>query len=89
MSDIGKIPVKGKCKCGQEIVWVKTKTGRNMPVNVPKFDDGESRHEAITTAIEFNPDYMTSHFATCPFAARFRKPKETIIGDGTTIGGVL
>lgn len=63
-----------KCKsCNSEIVWLKTKTGKNMPVNVPKFEDGESAHEAVTTALEFNPDYMISHFATCPNANKHRK----------------
>lgn len=63
-----------KCKsCGAEIVWLKTYVGKNMPVNVPKFEDGESAHEAVTTALEFNPDCMISHFATCPNAKKHRK----------------
>ncbi len=64
------------CKsCGREIKWLKTKLGRNIPVDVPRFEDGESAHEAVTTSIEFNPDHMVSHFATCPDAAKFRKPE--------------
>ena len=62
------------CKaCNAEIVWLKTKNGKNIPVNVPKFEDGEIRHEAVTTAVEFNSEYMIAHFATCPKAKDFRK----------------
>ncbi len=63
-----------KCKsCGADIQWLKTRKGKNIPVNIPPFEDGESAHEAITTAIEFNPDYMIAHFATCPNANKHRK----------------
>ena len=66
----------GKCRgCGKEIMWLKTCAGKNIPVDIPNFDDGESAHEAVTTAIEFNPDYMIAHFATCPKARDFRKKK--------------
>lgn len=66
-----------KCKsCGAEIVWLKTINGKNIPVNVPKFEDGEIAHEAVTTASEFNPDYMIAHFATCPNAGQHRKRKQ-------------
>lgn len=65
-----------KCKsCGAEIVWLKTCAGKNMPVNVPKFADGEIAHEAVTTALEFNPYYMISHFSTCPNSNQHRRSK--------------
>jgi len=54
---------------------MKTRAGKNMPVNVPKFEDGESAHEAVTTALEFDHSYMVSHFATCPDSNTFRKGK--------------
>ncbi len=38
-----------------------------------RFEDGESAHEAVTTALEFNPDYMISHFATCPQSDKHRR----------------
>ena len=70
------------CKgCGAEIVWLKTRAGKNIPVNVPKFEiingmpHGEIAHEAVTTAVEFDPSYMTAHFATCPNANKFRREK--------------
>ena len=72
--NIVKVNKPSKCNgCGEEIMWLKTKNGKNIPVNIPNFDDGESAHEAVTTAIEFNPDYMVSHFATCKYANKFRK----------------
>lgn len=42
-----------KCRsCDATVFWIKTKTGKNMPVNYPE---------------------MTSHFATCPHAKRWRQ----------------
>ena len=71
---------KSKCKsCGVEIMWLKTRAGKNIPVDIPKMEiidgmlHGESANEAVTTAHEFNPDYMVSHFATCPHAKQHRK----------------
>ncbi len=62
-----------KCKsCGAEIHWLKTRAGKNMPVDVPDFEDGEIANEALTTAVEFNPDYMVSHSSTCPNAKKHR-----------------
>ena len=76
----------GKCRsCGVEVVWVKTKNGKNMPVDIPKWDlqkpenmyglnpATETMHDAVTTAVEYNADYMVSHFATCPKAGEHRK----------------
>ena len=65
---------EGKCRsCGRNIMWLKTRNGKNIPVDIPKFKDGESAHEAVTTAVEFNYDYMISHFATCPNADKHRR----------------
>jgi len=61
--------------CGQKIVWLKTINKKNIPVDVPKFEDGELMHEYITTSVEFNPGNMTSHFSTCPDAKKWRKKK--------------
>lgn len=70
------------CKgCGAEIVWLKTRSGKNIPVDVPEMKivngiiQNEIKHEAVTTAVEFDPSYMTSHFATCPKADRFRRSR--------------
>jgi len=57
-----------KCRsCGAEIVWLKTSTGKSMPVDTESVVD-----EAATI---FDPVQMTSHFATCPDAAKHRKTK--------------
>lgn len=77
-----------KCRaCPADIVWLKTKAGKNIPVDVPQdiFKPGsmygknpstETMYDAVTTAVEYNPEYMVSHFATCPKANDFRKKKE-------------
>ena len=53
------------CKrCGEEIVWMKTDRGKNMPVNIESIADREAEI--------FDPDQMESHFATCPNAKKFR-----------------
>lgn len=54
-----------KCRsCGAEIFWMKTKSGKNMPVD---FDDELTREK------EFDADRMQSHFATCSEADKHRK----------------
>lgn len=54
-----------KCRsCDAEIMWVKTKTGKNMPINY----DPELVNEK-----EFDADRMESHFSTCPDANQFKK----------------
>lgn len=52
--------------CNARIIWFKTAAGRNMPVDADtvEADDQEldlTRHK--------------SHFATCPQAGRFRRPR--------------
>jgi hypothetical protein len=57
-----------KCRsCGEEIVWMKTEAGKNIPVNVESIADKE--------APIFDPDQMISHFATCKDANTWRKKK--------------
>lgn len=73
----------GKCKsCGASIVWLKTKAGKSIPVD---------QAEGIKAGDIFMVDsdkQMVSHFATCPNAAKHRKPRkgEVIIGAGTVVG---
>jgi hypothetical protein len=53
-----------KCKsCNAEIVWLKSGTGRNVPVDAETYhgEDG------------FDHKLHRSHFATCPDADKFRK----------------
>ena len=60
-----------KCRsCGDLILWVKTVTGKNMPVDHDPdiehyWDDGQD--------VEFDPGSMTSHFSTCKYAEQHRR----------------
>ncbi len=57
----------GKCRsCGAEILWKKTKEGKFMPVDIGSTESTEA---------VFDPATMKSHFATCPDAGKWRKPK--------------
>ncbi len=52
-------------KCGAVIYWIKTEKGKFMPVDVKKIsliDENGKVHQG------YNP-----HWASCPFAASFRK----------------
>lgn len=56
------------CKtCGAAIVWLKTSTGKAMPVDAGTVQEGETL---------FVPGRHTSHFATCPQADQHRKPRQ-------------
>ena len=58
--------------CGARIMWVKTKDGKNMPIEY----DAELEHEFAGpkgTKPDFNPERMKSHFISCPFADEHRK----------------
>ena len=66
------------CKsCGAKIIWMKTKLGKNIPVDWL---------EEIEHKIEFIPQSMVAHFSTCPNAGVHRKkevapkPKREKIG---------
>jgi hypothetical protein len=61
-----------KCRsCGAYIVWLKTSTGKNMPVDADSLDEAEIEHgeRPVFDAKEGH----ISHFATCPDAGKFRK----------------
>lgn len=68
-----------KCRgCGKEIWWVKTKNGKNAPVDLDQtfakkdgtwMVDGDGH---FFKASMNDAGYMP-HFATCPQAANFRK----------------
>ena len=56
-----------KCQaCKEPIVWMTTRNKKWTPVNVDSIKTDE---------VIFNPNTMISHFATCPFADKFRKVK--------------
>lgn len=77
-----------KCRsCGAEIIWIKTFSGKRMPVDAEKipFYAGEGEELFVTAGgavvhgtragAEDEHTYTgyISHFATCPDAERFRK----------------
>lgn len=53
--------------CGEEIVWLKTDNGKNIPVDAETVVDKE--------ATIFDSDQMISHFATCKDADKWRGKK--------------
>ena len=57
-------------KCGRTILWTQTEAGKNMPVD---YDDELKYLWNDGQPVEFDPDLMTSHFATCLAADQFRK----------------
>jgi hypothetical protein len=59
------------CKsCKKPIVFLKTDTGKIIPVDAETVDAADEH---------FDFERHKSHFATCPEAAKFRKPKQTTI----------
>lgn len=52
--------------CGARIQWVKTATGKSMPVNAETAGEGER--------VYIHGKHV-SHFSTCPAAAKHRKKK--------------
>ena len=81
-----------KCRaCGAEIIFIKTIAGKTIPCNaeehhyIPSHDgcsifvnpDGTTeRGYEIRTQIDGQRIGYTSHFATCPEADSFRKPRK-------------
>ena len=75
-------------KCGKEIIWIKTPSGRSMPCDPEevvywKDSKGKGRvvtpnGEVVACRLDGDPQEATgmgyvSHFATCPNAEEFRK----------------
>lgn len=66
---MGFYPGASRCKsCNAEIIWLKTKNGKDMPV-----DAGSVDLPLTGTPPTFDSAIMTSHFATCPNAGQHRK----------------
>lgn len=79
----------GTCKkCGKQVMWIRTKSGKNMPVN-PKIENyrlgGKERivlpsgdvvaGTLVSDGAEKDGYGYISHFATCEFAQMFRRKK--------------
>ena len=55
--------------CGAPVIWVKTKAGKNMPVDYATFNPGDR------PVYDADKGHI-SHFATCPDADKHRKPRD-------------
>lgn len=66
--------------CGAPVRWVRTEAGRRMPINPDPDPAGNLVLDVTGLAVQVDPTATgpkyTSHFATCPEAARHRKPKQ-------------
>lgn len=61
-------PRPTRCRsCGARIVWLKTKTGKSMPVDAPSTNQDD---------LEYDHERHVSHFGTCPDAKRWSKKKK-------------
>lgn len=67
--------------CGAEMIWTFTESGKRMPLDAEPSSEGtfvtEMRGKdlyAVYVKRGSDPDARTSHFATCPSAADFRRP---------------
>lgn len=69
--------------CGAEIIWCVTESGKRIPVdrapskigNLELVDQGNDPPLAKTASAEAKWKFV-SHFATCPHAAKHRKPRD-------------
>lgn len=52
--------------CGREIVWLRTRSGSNMPVNAETVEPGDDAFDARR---------HVSHFSDCPQADEHRRTK--------------
>lgn len=52
--------------CRAPMVWLKTKTGKNCPVDIEGWEPQDT---------EYQPGKHISHFATCPHADHHRRPR--------------
>lgn len=55
--------------CGAKIIWLKTKAGKAMPVDSATITESDAAPQYDATQGHI------SHFATCPNAAKHRKPR--------------
>lgn len=65
-----------KCnRCEQEIAFLKTASGKTMPVDAESLSEEDVELINRGDQPEFRYNDHVSHFATCPAAAEFRRPK--------------
>lgn len=74
--------------CDAPIVWCRTRAGKNMPVDADPVEDGDfciadgDDGKPLAVHVKSYPgkvphdvERYTSHFATCPNADQFRRPR--------------
>ena len=82
-----------KCRaCGAEIMFIKTKAGKTIPVDTESrrffpekdgkelfvmLDGSTKRGRSVMAEIDGTEIGFISHFATCPEADSFRKPRKS------------
>lgn len=63
-----------KCKkCNADIVFLKTNSGKLIPVN---FSSLSAKEILSNKEITFDHNIHITHFSDCPFAYEFRKKKK-------------
>ncbi|MFA7360788.1 MAG: hypothetical protein WC139_07100 [Candidatus Kapaibacterium sp.] len=63
--------------CHAAIAFLKTKSGKPMPVNIETVNDVEKQKLFYGEDVPFEFGRHISHFATCPEAKKFRKGKKS------------
>jgi hypothetical protein len=71
-----------RCRsCRAEIIWVKTEKGKRMPVDAAQSHRGNFFLDTATMTVYFGRGAAktgySSHFATCPQNAKWRKQKQS------------
>jgi len=66
-----------KCKkCNTQIYYLETHSGSRIPVNADSISESQKSGMIGGFNIKFDPKAgHITHFATCPYADQFRKPK--------------
>jgi hypothetical protein len=65
-----------KCRrCPANIVFLKTAKGHQIPIDIDSLTVEDKRNLDAHQEVEFRHGDHVSHFASCPAAASFRKPK--------------
>lgn len=70
--------VIAKCRsCGADIIWARTSSGRNIPVDADPTPDGNVELTGTTVVVHPGPvpdlELRMAHHATCPQAAEWRR----------------
>jgi len=62
-------------KCGASMVWVLSIAGNPMPIDAKPQRGIKVRVGEDNVARGTSEEFYTSHFATCPYAAEFRRER--------------